>query len=172
MTTLRPLTPTQKAVGTNTYFIRAKVWLPDGSRMNVELPWIGQLAGKRLVDELIRIAKSPTKKNEEWEAEARAGLVERAVTKKLERAFKRLPIVKDTDWVQQASSSPHRGIIDNARTITFGRELRPDELHEVQKYLANDAYSRGKGWTGVRSYRTADRPEFIYRFTTTWDSSD
>jgi hypothetical protein len=170
---MRPLTPTQKAVGTNTYFIRAQIWFPDGSAIKAEIPWVDQLTGKRLTDEIVEAMKKPEKKTaEEWEEEARKGLEEKAAAKKLERAFRCLPIVKDVDWVQQPSSRPMRGIIDNARDITFSRELKLEELEIAKKYLAIDAYRRGKGWTGVSGYRTEDRPAFVYRFTTTWDSSD
>jgi hypothetical protein len=170
---MKPLTPTQKAVGTGTYFIRAKIWFPDGDRVELELPWVDPADGKRLADELVRLVKREEKKtNEEWEAEAFKGLQERVEAKKIERAFKCLPIVKDTDWVQQPSSRPQRGIIDNAREITFGRHLTQDEFEGVKKYLAADAYRRGKGWTGVTGYRIDARPEYTYRFTTTWDSSD
>jgi len=94
----------------------------------------------------------------------------------LEEFFKSLPIKVDTDWVVQPTSRPRRGIIDNARDITFERELSNEELVNLRQYLAGDALAREKGWTGVSGYKlkqTPDLPEgMTYHFSTTWDSSD
>lgn len=170
---MKPLTPTQKAAGTGTYFIRAKIWFPDGDRVELELPWVSKEAGDPLVKQLVQLVNHmPEKTAEEWEAEAFKGLEVRKKERLLKSKYRCLPVVKDTDWIQQPSSHPQRGIIDNAREIEFGHELSKEELQIAKEYLANDAYSHGKGWTGVMGYRTDARPGFVYRFTTTWDSSD
>jgi len=173
MTAPKRLTPQQKAAGTNTYYARIQLWHPDGSRTDFDLPWINHADGKRLMAEIIRLYRMPESKTAaEWEYLARSGLEEQKEIQRLERAFKRIPKVKDTGWVQQGSSQPQRGIYDNAREIEFKNELSALDLDLVKKYLANDAYITGKGWTGVTGYRIDARPLFVYRFTTTWDSSD
>jgi len=87
----------------------------------------------------------------------------------LKAHFESLPKKRDTDWVQQPTSRPMRGIIDNAREIEFEHELTQEQLRLVKLHLADDALARGAGWTGVSSYKVAGT---TYRFTTTWDSSD
>lgn len=82
-------------------------------------------------------------------------------------------IIADTEWCHnKLTSIPRRGINDYERTISFERELSDDELKEICKELQDDKDC--PGWTGVRG-RRIDMPKddlFIYRFYTTWDSSD
>lgn len=87
----------------------------------------------------------------------------------LKAHFESIPKKSDTDWVQQSSSRPQRGIIDNAREIEFEHELTLEQLRLVKLYLADEALARCVGWTGVGASKMGAT---TYRFTTTWDSSD
>lgn len=74
-------------------------------------------------------------------------------------------ITSDTEWT---SSRGGRCITDYSREITFSRELSSEELNLVKKTLAE---TDCPGWTGVSGY-LADKEKMLYRFSTTWDSSD
>ncbi len=81
--------------------------------------------------------------------------------------FASLPITNDTGWnMNKNSSIPHRGIRDYDRTIEFDRDLTEEEMDLVKQFLARDDCP---GWTGVHSMRLKSG---VYRFHTTWDSSD
>jgi hypothetical protein len=85
----------------------------------------------------------------------------------LEDFFSNLPILNDTQWnMNKTSSIPQRGIRDYSRTIEFDRDLTSEELNLLKQFLARDGCP---GWTGVRSIRLKTG---VYKFNTTWDSSD
>lgn len=91
------------------------------------------------------------------------------------KMFEAVGVEKDTDWqMNQNTSIPRRGIIDNDRYITFKRELTKDELADVLVYLKEEAWIRQRGYTNNGGYRDRDRhPDTpTYRFHTCWDSSD
>lgn len=75
-----------------------------------------------------------------------------------------LMVTYDSDWDKGVSGG--RCITDFKRDIKFSRDLSKEELATVKKILQEDP--KCPGWTGVNGYEK----EGIYRFSTTWDSSD
>jgi hypothetical protein len=77
-----------------------------------------------------------------------------------------LDVVSDTEW---NGSSCGRCITDYKREVEFSRNLSDEELSAIKKIL-ND--NECPGWTGVSGYKVDYADKVIYRFSTTWDSSD
>lgn len=76
-------------------------------------------------------------------------------------------VKSDSGWsMDEGSSIPHRGIRDYNRTIAFSRELTDSERNKVVIFLKKVDCP---GWTGVGSSHGGDG---VYRFRTTYDSSD
>lgn len=73
-----PLTPTQKATMTGTFFVRAQLWTPKGTRIDLEMPWIPEGEGHQLLERLTLMCGAKHEKtNEEWETIALAELGKR-----------------------------------------------------------------------------------------------
>lgn len=75
-------------------------------------------------------------------------------------------IVSDTGW--DKGSYGGRCITDYSREIKFSTVLSPEDLATVKKIMAEKFCP---GWTGVAGY-LANADEVLYKFSTTWDSSD
>lgn len=81
-----PLTPTQKAKLTGTFFIRASFWTPQGNRIEMEIPWVGEAEGAEVLDKLTKICGRKMKRtNEQWEAIALKELDRLATARKKAR---------------------------------------------------------------------------------------
>lgn len=86
---------------------------------------------------------------------------------KLKELFGALPITDDSTWnMNKASSIPRRGIRDYDRIIKFKRDLTEVEMDLLKQYLARD---NCPGWTGIHVMRLNSG---VYKFSTTYDSSD
>jgi hypothetical protein len=80
-------------------------------------------------------------------------------------------ILEDTGWYpDNVTSRPSRGIRDYNREISFNHELSTQELSVVLDFLGR---INCPGWTGVSSKLVSNNDDvFMYRFRTTYDSSD
>lgn len=76
-------------------------------------------------------------------------------------------VISDTGWSDAIKAG--RCIKDFNREVKFYRKLEPNEVEEIQQIMHED--EKCPGWTGVRGY-LVDEESFLYRFSTTWDSSD
>jgi hypothetical protein len=78
-------------------------------------------------------------------------------------------IIKDSGWRNSNTSLSIRGFHDYVRDIEFEFELSNHDTELFCKSLAKDP--KCPGWTGVTGKRSSANYK-IYRFYTTWDSSD
>jgi hypothetical protein len=80
-------------------------------------------------------------------------------------------LLQDTRWSHDRSTSiPTRGINDFNRSMTFERQLKPEQLQTLVEWLAKN---QCPGWTGVMaSHHPQADGSCDYNFHTTWDSSD
>ena len=86
------------------------------------------------------------------------------LNEKLKEVATDLKIVKDLGWGEGVRGG--RCITDFYREVTFSRELTSEELHKVKEIMREE---HCPGWTGVSGYKKEDN---LYKFSTTWDSSD
>lgn len=76
-------------------------------------------------------------------------------------------LVNDTEW---KGSWGGRCITDYSRSITVKKELSESEVEDVVQWLRSN---KCPGWTPIRHCLvSSENGEFMYRFTTTYDSSD
>lgn len=80
-------------------------------------------------------------------------------------------VVDEGVWkMNDQSSIPRRGIRDYFRLVEFSRLPSNDEVNAVRNWLASN---KCPGWTGVTAYKHSMKDgQPIYKFTTTYDSSD
>ncbi len=82
-------------------------------------------------------------------------------------------VTNDLGWhMDERTSIPRRGIRDYRRFVEFSRPLTPEELTAIRKFMEGDDCP---GWTGVTASLEIVPPVTvgnIYRFSTTYDSSD
>lgn len=78
------LTPTQKATLTGTFFIRAQFWTPEGNRIELEMPWVPECEGAKLLHRMATIGGGmhEGRTNEQWEAIAMQALAEKKKARK------------------------------------------------------------------------------------------
>jgi len=68
-----PLTPTQKAKFTGTFFIKAQFWTPEGNRIELEIPWVDKADGADVLEKLTKICgRKMERTSRQWEAIALA----------------------------------------------------------------------------------------------------
>lgn len=75
-------------------------------------------------------------------------------------------ILEDEGWGEGQSGG--RCITDYRREVRFSRELTQEELQAVKKVMQEKDCP---GWTPVSGYLIKETNN-VYRFSTTWDSSD